>query len=78
MRHSVYPIQDSLLGLLITFANNFHFNLVAMFVYFVNQSSVIKWIYSEQLVSLYKLFAVFLLKIPVKENWKDVVSCLKG
>ncbi len=28
------------LGLLITFVNTFHFNLVVMFVYFVNQSSI--------------------------------------
>jgi hypothetical protein len=37
---SVQP-QGSLLGLLIAFVNNFHFNLVVMFVYFVNQSSVL-------------------------------------
>ncbi len=33
--------QASLLGLLITFVNNFQFNLVVMCVYFVDQSSVL-------------------------------------
>jgi hypothetical protein len=49
-------IQPKLLylGLLITFVNNFHFNLVVMFVHFVNQSSVINSIYSKQLVLLYR------------------------
>ncbi len=42
-RHSIYPTQASLLVLLTTFVNNFHFNLITMFVYFVNQSSVINF-----------------------------------
>jgi hypothetical protein len=33
----VYPTQAFLLGLLVTFVDNFHFNLVVIFVYFVNQ-----------------------------------------
>jgi len=36
--------QDSSLGLLIAFVNNFQFDLVVMFVYFVNQSLVINLI----------------------------------
>jgi len=43
-----FQTQVSLLGHLITFVNNFHFNLVIMFVYFVNQSSVINLICSEK------------------------------
>jgi hypothetical protein len=46
--------QGSSLGLLITFVNNFQFDLVVMFVYFVNQSSVINLIDSMQLILLYK------------------------
>jgi len=38
---SVYPTQASSLGRLITFANNFHFNLVVILVSFLNQSSVV-------------------------------------
>jgi len=41
VRHSVYPNEASLLGLFITFVNNFHFSLVLIIVYLVNQSSVI-------------------------------------
>jgi len=33
---------------MVTFVNNFQFNLVVMFVYFVNQASVINLIYSEK------------------------------
>jgi hypothetical protein len=44
--------QTSLLGFLITFVHNFHFNLVVMFVYFVNQSSVIISISLDKLVIL--------------------------
>jgi len=44
--------QASSLGLLIPFVNNFHFNLVVMFVYFENQSSIINSIYSDKLVLL--------------------------
>ncbi len=36
IRHSVYPTQASLLGFLINFVNNFHFNFVVMYVYFEN------------------------------------------
>ncbi len=41
-------LSNSLLGPLITFVNNFDFNLVIMFVYFVNQSSVLSWIYLKK------------------------------
>jgi hypothetical protein len=34
--------QASLLGFLITFVNNFQFNLAVMFMYFINQSAVKK------------------------------------
>jgi hypothetical protein len=34
-------------GHLITFVSSFQFNLVVMFVYFANQCSVIKLIYSK-------------------------------
>ncbi len=39
-----------LLGLLITFVNNFQFNLVVMLTYSVNQSSVINLIKSKKLI----------------------------
>ncbi len=51
LRHSIRN-QASLLGLLITFANNFPFNLVVMLVYFVNQSLVANLIYSQKLILL--------------------------
>jgi hypothetical protein len=35
IRLSVYQTQASLLGILITFVNNFHFDLAVMFVCFV-------------------------------------------
>jgi len=44
IRLSVYPTQASLLGLLITFVNDFHFNLVILLVYFEIQSLVINLI----------------------------------
>jgi hypothetical protein len=43
----LWKTQASLLDLLITFVNNFQLNLVVMFVYFVNQSSVLNLIYLE-------------------------------
>ncbi len=52
IRHSVNPTQASSLGLLITFVNNFHFNLVVMFLYLVNQLSVVNLIYSKALILL--------------------------
>ncbi len=48
----VFPTtQASLLGFLITFVNNFHFNSVEIEM-FVNLSSVVNLIYSKQLVLL--------------------------
>ncbi len=44
--------QASLLGFLITFVDNSHFNLVVMFVHFVNQSSVVNLIYLKKLILL--------------------------
>jgi hypothetical protein len=44
--------QYSLLGLLITLVKKFQFNLVVMFVFLVNQSTVIKLILMEQLILL--------------------------
>jgi hypothetical protein len=45
--------QASLLGILIAFVNNFHINLVLMFVWSVKYSSVVNLIYLKQLVLLY-------------------------
>ncbi len=61
--------QTSLLGLLITFVNNFHFNLVVMFAYFVNQSSVLHLFYSEK-----HCFIVYRICLTVKshQTWKAV------
>jgi hypothetical protein len=53
IRLSVYQTKDSLVGVLITFVNTFHFNLVVMFVCFTFVSSAINLIYSKQLVLLY-------------------------
>jgi len=44
--------QASSLGILITFVNNFCFKLFVMFVYFINESSVVNLIYLKQLVLL--------------------------
>jgi hypothetical protein len=58
IRHSVFPAQASWLVLFtlfftfFTFVNNFHFNLVVMFVNSANQFSVINLIYSKKLVLL--------------------------
>jgi len=48
IRLSVYQTQASSLGVLITFQNAFHFNLVVLFVCFTFVSSVINSIYLKQ------------------------------
>jgi len=53
IRLSVYQTQVSLLGILITFVNIFHFNLLVMFACFTFVSSVINLIYSQQLALSY-------------------------
>ncbi len=50
---SVYETQASLLGILITFVNIFHFYLVVMLVCFTFASTVINSIYLKQLVLLF-------------------------
>ena len=50
IRLSVYQTQASLLGILITFANNVHFNLVVMFVRFTFVSATTNSVYLQQLV----------------------------
>jgi len=50
--------QASSLGLIITFVTNFHFNLVVMFVFLVNQSPVVNLIYLDKLILLYKKYLV--------------------
>ncbi len=54
-RLSVYPTQASLFGLLITFVNNLNLNLALMFVYYLNESSVINLIYSKKLILLHSI-----------------------
>ncbi len=51
---SVYQNQAFQLGVLISFVNIFHFNLIVKFVCFTFVSSVINLIYSKQLVLQYK------------------------
>jgi hypothetical protein len=52
IRLSVYQTQASSLGILITFVNTSHFNLVELFVCFTFAPSVINSIYLKQLVIL--------------------------
>jgi hypothetical protein len=67
IRCSVYPTQASLLDLLITSVNNFHFNFVVMFVYCANQSSVINSIYMKELILSY-ILNVSILKFKLRSQ----------
>jgi hypothetical protein len=50
IRLFVYQTKASLFGILITFVNTFHFNLVVMLVYFTFVSLVINSINFKQLI----------------------------
>jgi len=50
IRLSVYQTQASLLDVLITFVNTFHFNLVVIFVCFTFVCSEVNLIYLKQLI----------------------------
>ncbi len=52
IRLSAYQTQASLLGIIIIYVNNFHFNLVVMSVCVTFVSSVINLIYSQKLILL--------------------------
>ncbi len=67
--------QASLLGHLITFVNNFQFNLALMFVYFVNQSSSVNLIYSKELIPLYSYkYKSRVEMIESKADWRPITS----